>query len=163
MTLDESIQGMRLHVIRRATQIGVSAACAEAGHLPDPVLSVAEAPVRVWGRRAASAAARRAAGAAAPADAAGRAADPRGRDSASNLELSRLAAYVARWWRLSVAPSTVQRLLRRHGLRTRRERLLVLEHPSAQQSGLLTERTRRALWQGRYGEPATSRLRCSAS
>src|SRR5262247_3948590 len=31
MTLDESIQGMRLQVIRRATQIGVSAACAEAG------------------------------------------------------------------------------------------------------------------------------------
>jgi hypothetical protein len=29
MTLDESIQGMRLQVIRRATQIGVSAACAE--------------------------------------------------------------------------------------------------------------------------------------
>src|SRR5919201_5846682 len=31
MTLDESIQGMRLQVIRRATQIGVSAACAEVG------------------------------------------------------------------------------------------------------------------------------------
>src|ERR671931_2054126 len=31
MTLDESIQGMRLQVIRRATQIGVSAACTEAG------------------------------------------------------------------------------------------------------------------------------------
>ena len=31
MTLDESIQGMRLQVIRRAAQIGVSAACAEAG------------------------------------------------------------------------------------------------------------------------------------
>jgi len=31
MTLDESIQGMRLQVIRRATQIGVSAACGEAG------------------------------------------------------------------------------------------------------------------------------------
>ena len=31
MTFDESIQGMRLQVIRRASQIGVSAACAEAG------------------------------------------------------------------------------------------------------------------------------------
>src|ERR671923_1519230 len=31
MTLDESIQGMRLQIIRRATQIGVTAACAEAG------------------------------------------------------------------------------------------------------------------------------------
>ena len=31
MTLDESIQGMRLQVIRRATAVGVSAACREAG------------------------------------------------------------------------------------------------------------------------------------
>jgi len=31
MTLDESIQGMRLQVIRRAAEIGVSAACHEAG------------------------------------------------------------------------------------------------------------------------------------
>ena len=31
MTLDESIQGMRLQVIRRATDVGVSAACREAG------------------------------------------------------------------------------------------------------------------------------------
>jgi hypothetical protein len=31
MTLDESIQGMRLQVIRRASAAGVSAACQEAG------------------------------------------------------------------------------------------------------------------------------------
>ena len=31
MTLDESIQGMRLQVIRRAAVVGVSAACREAG------------------------------------------------------------------------------------------------------------------------------------
>src|SRR5262249_35672773 len=31
MTLDESIQGMRLQVMRRAAEIGVSAACREAG------------------------------------------------------------------------------------------------------------------------------------
>jgi transposase-like protein len=31
MTLDESIQGMRLHVIRRAADVSVSAACREAG------------------------------------------------------------------------------------------------------------------------------------
>jgi hypothetical protein len=30
MTLDESIQGMRLQVIRRASEVGVSAACREA-------------------------------------------------------------------------------------------------------------------------------------
>ena len=62
-----------------------------------------------------------------------------------------MAAYVARWWRLTIAPSTVQRLLRRHGLGTRRERLLVLEHQSAQHAGLLTERTRRQLWRARPG------------
>jgi transposase InsO family protein len=63
---------------------------------------------------------------------------------------ARLAAYAQRLWRLHVAPSTVQRLLRRHGLASRR-RLLVLEHHSATQAGLLTERTRQALWlrQGR--------------
>src|SRR5262249_43931575 len=31
MTLDESIQGMRLQVIRRAAEVGVSPACREAG------------------------------------------------------------------------------------------------------------------------------------
>ena len=31
MTVDESIQGMRLQVMRRAAEIGVSAACREAG------------------------------------------------------------------------------------------------------------------------------------
>jgi transposase InsO family protein len=64
---------------------------------------------------------------------------------------ARLAAYAQRLWRLRVAPSTVQRLLRRHGLATRRQRLLVLEHHSARQAGLLTERTRQALWRLRHG------------
>ena len=50
-----------------------------------------------------------------------------------------------------MAPSTVQRLLRRHGLARRRHRLLVLEHHSARQAGLLTERTREALWRLRHG------------
>jgi len=45
----------------------------------------------------------------------------------------------------------VQRLLRRHGLATRRQRLLVLEHHSATQAGLLTERTRQTLWRLRHG------------
>ena len=44
-----------------------------------------------------------------------------------------------------VAPSTVYRLLRRSGLRTRWERLAVLEAHSAQAAGLLTVRTRRQL------------------
>jgi transposase InsO family protein len=51
-----------------------------------------------------------------------------------------------------VAASTVQRLLRRHGLATRRQRLLVLEHHSARDAGLLTQRTRQLLWQLRHGQ-----------
>ncbi len=51
-----------------------------------------------------------------------------------------------------MAPSTVQRLLRRYGLATHRQRLLVLEHHSVRQAGLLTERTRRALWRVRHGQ-----------
>ncbi|HWM97267.1 MAG TPA: hypothetical protein VNO54_09430 [Streptosporangiaceae bacterium] len=41
-----------------------------------------------------------------------------------------------------MAPSTVQRALRRAGLATRRQRLTVLEHRAVQTAGLLTERTR---------------------
>ena len=41
-----------------------------------------------------------------------------------------------------VAPSTVQRLLRRVGLATRRARLTVLEQQAARTAGLLTDRTR---------------------
>jgi transposase InsO family protein len=50
---------------------------------------------------------------------------------------------------LEIAASTVYRALRRHGLGTRSERFGVLERHSAQQSGLLTERTRRALEKAR--------------
>jgi len=50
-----------------------------------------------------------------------------------------------------IAPSTVHRLLHRNQLGTRRERLGVLEHRSARETGLLTERTRDALLRARYG------------
>lgn len=151
MTLDESIQGLRLQVIRRAAAVGVSAACREAGISrtlfyrwqdrlsrygvdglhprrlrarpgPGPQL-----PPHVERRLLAVAIAEATWGAA------------------------RLAAYAQRLWRLRVAPSTVQRLLRRHGLATRRQRLLVLEHQSAAGAGLLTERTRQVLWRLRHG------------
>ncbi len=42
-----------------------------------------------------------------------------------------------------LSPSTIYRALRRVGLGTRHERLLLLERHSAERSGLLTERTRR--------------------
>jgi transposase InsO family protein len=47
--------------------------------------------------------------------------------------------------RIRVAPSTVYRALRRHGLGTRKQRFGLLERHSASRAGLLTERTRRAL------------------
>jgi transposase InsO family protein len=52
---------------------------------------------------------------------------------------------------LRIAPSTVHRLLRRVGLGRRRDRLGVVEHHSARSAGLLTERTREKLLRARYG------------
>jgi transposase InsO family protein len=151
MTLDESIQGMRLQVIRRANEVGVSTACREAG--------ISRTLFYRWQQRLAVYGVdglhpRRQCARPGPL--------PQLSPQAERQILAvaiaqatwgcrRLAAYVARWWRLSVAPSTVQRLLRRHGLGTRRERLLVLEHQRARETGLLTERTRRERWRARYG------------
>jgi transposase InsO family protein len=151
MTLDESIQGLRLQVIRRATEVGVSAACREAGisrtlfYRWQHRLSrygVDGLHPRRWRARPGPAPqllpqAERQLLAVAIAEA--------------TWGAARLAAYARRLWRLRVAPSTVQRLLRRHGLATRRQRLLVLEHHSARQAGLLTERTRQTLWRLRHG------------
>ena len=151
MTLDESIQGMRLQVIRRAAELNVSAACREAG-ISRTLFYRWQDRLAVYGvdglhprrRRARpgpmsrlTPVAERQILAVAVAQA--------------TWGCRRLAAYLARWWRLTLAPSTVQRLLRRHGLGTRRDRLLVLEHHSAQRAGLLTERTRLRLWRARHG------------
>jgi transposase len=152
MTLDESIQGMRLQVIRRATQIGVSAACAEAGisrtlfyrwqHRLSRYGVDGLHPRRLKARpgrapQLAPAVERRLLAVAI---------------AEATWGAARLAAYAQRLWRLRVAPSTVQRLLRRHGLATRRQRLLVLEHHSARDAGLLTQRTRQLLWRLRHGQ-----------
>jgi Integrase core domain/Helix-turn-helix domain len=150
MTLDESIQGMRLQVIRRATQIGVSAACAEAGisrtlfyrwHRLSRYGVDGLHPRRLRAQGPPAAGARR-----------GRASAARRRDRRGDL--GRAAAGGVRTTPVAarVAASTVQRLLRRHGLATRRERLLVLEHHSARATGLLTQRTRRLLWRLRHGQ-----------
>jgi transposase InsO family protein len=151
MTLDQSIQGMRLQVMRRASEVGASAACREAGisrtlfyrwqqrlsrygveGLHPRRLKARPGPAPQW----APAVERRLLAVAI---------------AEATWGAARLAAYAQRLWRLRVAPSTVQRLLRRHGLATRRHRLLVLEHHSARQAGLLTERTRQALWRLRHG------------
>src|SRR5262249_50404343 len=83
--------------------------------------------------------------------------------------------------RLKIDPATVPSVVReelmkndfralaaaRHGLATRRARLLVLEHHSARDAGLLTQRTRQVLWRLRHGQTGTSRpsgpANCSAS
>src|SRR5712671_6555335 len=154
MTLDDKVHGLRLQVIRRAEQLGnVSRACREAG--------ISRALFYRWRQRL----------------------ERYGQDgvhprrhrarpgrpvqlaaeterlllsvavSAATWGASRIAAYLHHRWQLRVAPSTVQRALRRAGLATRRQRLTVLEHRALQTAGLLTERTRRALWQAPHGRP----------
>ena len=71
--------------------------------------------------------------------------------SAATWGCRRIAAYLAQTWQVRVAPSTVQRLLRRVGLATRRARLTVLEQQAARTAGLLTDRTRQTLWRARHG------------
>ena len=150
MTLDDSILGMRLRVMRRAHELGnVSAACAEAGisrtlfyrwrqrferYGPDGLH-----PRRRHARR-------------------GR--PPRVAPQVERLVMglalawptwgcARLSSHLAREMRIALAPSTVQRLLRRAGLGRRRDRLGLLEHHSAGTCGLLTERTRQRLARAR--------------
>ncbi len=152
MTLDESVHGMRLRVIERAQVVGnVTAVCRELGisrtlfyrwrrrlerYGPDgihprrqraqpgrPVVTPPEVERLVLGIAI----------------------------SAATWGCRRIAAYLARTWELRLAPSTVQRLLRRVGLGTRRARLTVLEQQAARTAGLLTERTRQALWRARHG------------
>src|SRR5262245_7953064 len=132
MTLDESVHGMRLRVIERAQAVGnVSAVCRDLGisrtlyyrwrkrlerygsdglHLrrlrPQagrPVATTPEVERLVLGIAI----------------------------SAATWGCRRIAAYLARTWDLRLAPSTVQRLLRRVGLATRRARLTVLKQQAA--------------------------------
>ena len=152
MTLEEKVHGLRLHVIQRAEELGnVSQACREAG--------ISRALFYRWRQRLERYGPdgvhprRHQARPGRPVQLAGET----GRlllsvaVSAATWGASRVAAYLQHRWQLRVAPSTVQRALRRAGLATRRQRLLVLEHRAVQTAGLLTERTRRALWQAQHG------------
>jgi transposase InsO family protein len=151
MTLDDSILGLRLRVIRRAQEAGVSTACREVG--------ISRTVFYRWRKRLE----RYGADGLHPR----RHHAQRGRPvqlapeierlilsvalSAGTWGCGRIAADLAHRWKLRVAPSTVQRVLRRTGLVTRRARLTVLEHQAVHTVGLLTERTRRALWRARHG------------
>ena len=153
MTLDESIQGLRLRVMRRAEQVGnVSQVCREFG--------ISRTLFYRWRRRVE----RYGVDGLHPRRTQAR----RGRPvqvapdterlvqsvaiSAGTWGCSRIAAHLAQTWQCRVAPSTVQRILRRVGLATRRARLAVLEQQAVQTVGLLTERTRRRLWRARHGQ-----------
>jgi transposase InsO family protein len=152
MTLDDSIQGLRLRVMARAAALGsVSAACREAG--------ISRTLFYRWRQRLE----RYGADGLHPRRRQAR----RGRPSQVPPELERqviawalawptwgcgrLAAQLAHLGVGRLSPSTVQRVLRRAGLATRRARLAGLEHHAARTAGLLTERTRRRLWRARYG------------
>jgi transposase InsO family protein len=152
MTLDESIQGLRVRVMRRAEQIGnVSQVCTEFG--------ISRTLFSRWRRRFET----YGADGLHPRRTQGRRGRPRQvapeterlvqsvAISAGTWGCSRIAGHLARTWQLHVAPSTVQRILRRVGLATRRARLAVLEHQAVQTVGLRTERTRRHLWRARHG------------
>jgi transposase InsO family protein len=145
MTLEQSIVARRLHVITRARELGnVSEACREAG-ISRTLFYRWRARHERYGidglhpRRQ-------------------RARCGRPRTTPPQVErlvlawalswptwgCSRLSAQLSYQGLARVAPSTVQRILRRRGLARRRERLAQLEAHSAARAGLLTDRGRRA-------------------
>jgi transposase InsO family protein len=145
MTLEDSVQTQRLHAMRRATELGnVSAACRELGISRALFYRLK----RRFDRYGADGLHPKRTGA------------RRGRPPEVPAHLERTVIGLALAWptwgpqRLAVqlarqgvvlAPSTIYRTLRRTGLGTRRERLGILEHHSAERAGLLTERTREQL------------------
>ncbi len=153
MTLEEKVHGLRLHVIQRAQVLGnVSQACREAG--------ISRTLFYRWHHRLERYGLdgvhprRHRARSGRPVELA-----PETERlllsvavSAGTWGAGRIAAYVGRHWGRRVAPSTVQRALRRAGLATRQQRLTVLEHHALRTAGLLTERTRQQLWRVRHGQ-----------
>lgn len=150
MTLEQSILERRLHVITRARELGnVSAACREAG-ISRTLFYRWRSKYERYGRdglhpRRTEARPGR------PVET-----PPHVERQVLAWSLSwptwgcgRLAAQLAFHGVATISPSTVQRILRRSGLATRRDRLAVLEAHSAESAGLLTERTRRALAKAR--------------
>ena len=149
MTLEDKVHAFRLHLFRRAQALGnVSAACRELGVSRSLYYQLRQRFVR-YGAPGLHPKRRK-----------GRAGRPPELDA--QLERRVLAEALAQpaWGPqrisdqlalrgLHVAPSTVYRALRRHGLGTRAQRFGILERHSAGHAGLLTERTRRALQQAR--------------
>jgi transposase InsO family protein len=147
MTLEDKVHAFRLRVLHRAQELGnVSAACREAG-ISRTLYCRWKKRFTLYGidglhpRRTASHPGR-----------------PVQLDTTTERKVVATALSSPTWGpgRLSlqleregivVSPTTVWRTLRRLGLGTRMERLLVLEVHSANSAGLLTERTRQNLSQ----------------
>lgn len=144
MTLEDSIHTQRLHVLREAERLGnVSEACRRHG-MSRTVFYRLRRRLEQYGPDGVHPKRRQA---------------RRGRPSAVPVQTERrVIAFALAWptcgpqWfsdqlareGLTIAPVTIWRVLRRHRLGTRRARLAVLEHHSADTTGLLTERTARA-------------------
>src|SRR5712692_10108073 len=108
MTLDDSILGLRLRVIRRAQAAGVSVVGREVGISRTVFYRWRKRLERYGPRRPASAPPPRPAGPAGAAGTRGRAADRERRAQCRDLGCGRIAADLAHRWTLRVAPSTVQ-------------------------------------------------------
>ncbi len=149
MTLEDRVHALRLRLFRRAVELGnVSAACREAG-----VSRSAYYQLRKRFQRYGSDGLH-------PKHRKGRPGRPPELEAAVERRILAEALAQPAWGpqRISdqlgmrgirVAPSTVYRALRRHGLGTRSQRFGLLERHSASHAGLLTERTRNALEKAR--------------
>src|SRR5262245_15829962 len=150
MTLDESILGMRLRVMRRAHELGnVRAVCEEAG-ISRTLFYRWRARFERYGPDGLHPRRRQARPGRPPLIA------PHIARLVLGLALAwptwgcgRLSSHLGREMRVTLAPSSVQRILRRAGLGRRRDRLGLLEQHSAGTCGLLTERTRPQLARAR--------------
>jgi transposase InsO family protein len=160
MTLEDKVHAFRLHLFRRAQELGnVSAACEELGVSRSLYYQLRKRFVR-YGPDGLHPKRRR-----------GRPGRPPQLDATVERQVIALALSWPSFGPLQlsdqlamrgirVARSTVYRALRRRGLGTCRERLGVLERHSAQRAGLLTERTRRAIQKAR---PTASRRHVEAN
>ena len=143
MTLEDRVHALRLRLFRRAQELGnVSAACREAG-ISRSAYDQLRARFRRYGPDGLHPKHRR-----------GRPGRPPGLEAVIERRILAEALAQPAWdpRRISdqlamrgiyVAPSTVYRALRRHGLGTRQERFGLLEKHSASRAGLLTERPAR--------------------
>lgn len=149
MTLEDKVHAFRLHLFRRAQELGnVSAACRELGVSRSLYYQLRQRFAR-YGADGLHPTRRR-----------GKPGRPPQLEAVVERQIVALALSWPTWGprQLSdqlalrgvrVAPSTVYRALRRLGLGTRQERLGLLESHSAEKAGLLTQRTRKQLEKAR--------------